>query len=47
MLENFQMRMNMNMLLYFNLEYGQYISKCVAVYTGHVVKVHKGKIHMG
>jgi hypothetical protein len=37
----------MNMLLYFNLEYSQYILKCVAVYTGHVVKVHKGKINMG
>ena len=39
--------MKMNMLLYFNLEYSQYILKCVAVYTGHVVKVHKGKINMG
>jgi hypothetical protein len=43
----FYLRMRMNMLLYYSLEYSQYISKCVAIYTGHVVKVHKKKINMG
>jgi hypothetical protein len=47
MLKSFQMKMRKNMLLYFSLEYSQCISKCAGVYTGHVVKVHKGKINIG
>jgi len=34
------------MELYCSLEYSEYISQCVSVYTGYVVTIHEGNTCM-
>ena len=39
--------MRMNTVLYYSLEYSQYISKCANVYRWYVVTEQEGNMNMG